>query len=536
MNPTYDYVIIGAGSAGATVATRLTESSDIRVLLLEAGQDQRHEDFWVKVPVGVAKLLDNEKYVWKSKTTPQQTLKGQEIYWPHGKMLGGSSSVNGMIYVRGDPAEYDRWAELGCTGWHYDNCLPYFKRLESSPLGDTKLRGRDGPIGVTHLKETARDALSDAFLKGCMQAGIPFTEDYNGAQYEGVNYLQLSTRNGQRCSTARGHLAISRKRPNLDVQCEAMVTRILFEGKTAVGVEYRQGDQLHQVRAKAEVILSAGAVTSPKLLELSGIGQGQRLQGLGIEVLHHAPEVGENLRDHLQARITYACSQSITINEVLNNKWRTAWMGARYLMNRKGFMSTPSATVHAQARTRPEHTRPEVKIQVHLISGPDRYTIDNFPGFQVGFFQLRPNATGHVHAVSARTEDEPLIEPNYLGDPRDIQAMLDALKLSRRVVQQSAMRDYVERETRPGIDVQDDDGLLDYIKTCGQTSWHPIGTCRMGSDDQAVVDPELRVRGVERLRVVDASVMPTMPSSNTNIPTIMIGERAADLILKARNT
>ena len=536
MTQRFDYIVVGSGSAGATLATRLAQAEKT-VLLLEAGP-AKEKDFWVRVPIGIAKILANPDYVWKFNTQPQATLAGQSIYWPRGRLPGGSSSVNGMIFSRGEPAEFDHWRDLGNIGWGYQDLLPYFKRLETTLVGDNRLRGRDGPISVVSLSGD-RDPLSDAFMLACQQAGIPVTPDYNGSQYEGVSYLQLSTRKGQRSSTAEGYL---RRLPNsnLTFQTNALATSVMMQGRRATGVEYRIGNETRKAYADCEVIVSAGPIKSPQLLELSGIGDGARLQQIGIASVHHLPGVGENLVDHLQSRMTFACTQSITLNEIVGNPLRQAWMGAKYLATRRGLMATPSCTVHALARTSAAQMRPSVKIQLHHLSGKDRFEVadpgqgsglDGYPGFSIGFFQLRPESRGYVHAGTSDALQDPLIEPRYLEREEDRQAMIDALRLARKVMQQPGMAPFVERETRPGVDVTSDADFLAYIKESGQTSFHPVGTCKMGTDSMAVVDSALKVHGITSLRVVDSSIMPTIPSSNTNAASIMVGEKAADLIL-----
>jgi len=530
----FDYVVVGAGSSGAALAHRLAEQADTRVLLLEAGQP-RQNDFWVKVPLGIGKILQNPDYVWQFQTEPQAQVKNQQVYWPRGKLPGGSSSVNGMIYVRGDPAEFDHWRALGCEGWGYQDLLPYFKKFEHAAWGDAAYRGGNGPIHVTELAKDPQP-LADAFVQACLQAGIPANPDYNGAHYEGVGYLQLSTRDGQRCSTAHGYLGQTMP-ARLTLRTQAQAVGIVWEGTRAVGVRYVCDGRVREARASREVVLSAGPILSPQLLELSGVGQGARLQALGIEVKADVPGVGENLLDHLQSRITFECTQRITLNEIVSNPLRQAWMMAKYLVTRRGMAATPTATAHALVRANPKEAQPSVKIQMHHLSAKSRYArtaaagMDLFPGFHIGFFQLRPRSRGSVHITSTDALQAPSMDPRYLHHSEDQEDMVRAFRMAREVAAQSALQSLIVRETRPGPDISDDAAVLDYVRDSGQTSWHPIGTCKMGSDPLAVVDPLLRVRGVQGLRVVDSSIMPTMPSSNTNAASIAIGEKGADCIL-----
>ena len=536
----FDYVIVGAGSSGCVLAEKLSAGGKHSVLLLEAGG--RDTSFNIKVPLYVAHVLNDESLIWPYMTEPQTHLNGQPQRWTRGRVIGGCSSINGNLFVRGDPKEYDNWRALGCHGWGYDDLLPIFKRLEDFPEGDPKVRGSGGPIHCTPL--TKFDPLSDAFLDACGEAGYRKLDDYNDGSYEGAFYLQYSTRNGWRNSTPVGYLNPARKRSNLTVLPNAIVTRVLLEGKRAGGIAYRLahgGEPELQVKARREVILSAGPLASPKLLELSGIGNSAVLQQHGIAVRHHLPGVGENLRDHPNTRITYECSQPITINDVLRSPWAKLKEGLRFVFKREGLLTICSATAQMNHRSSDKAAQPDLVLRLLPLSGKDRYArtpdkgLDPHPGFTFGVTVLQPHSRGTCHIKSSDPLQQAAMDPKYLSHEADAQLFLDGIRVARKVARQPAFKNLIVRETRPGPEVNDDAGLLDYMKGTIQTSWHMVGTCKMGVDDAAVVDPQLRVHGIENLRVIDSSICPTIPSSNTNIPSIAIGEKGADMVLAAVN-
>lgn len=530
----FDYIVVGGGTAGCVVASRLTENASVRVLLIEAGIPDRN--IWIHVPLGVGKLLTNAKYVWPFSTEPEPELHGQKIYTPRGKVLGGTSSINGMGWVRGDPIEFDRWRALGNVGWGYNDILPLYKRMEDFRGGDPAVRGRGGPMHIIDRRDWSTDALSNAFLDACVENGIPNNSDYNGRTFEGVGYLQQNSFRGRRWSTAPAYLDPAKKRPNLKIVTGALATRVLFEGTRATGIKYIADGQTRVAQVRAEVILCAGTVKTPQLLELSGIGQAERLRALGIPVIYDAPEVGENHFDHLQVRITYECKQAVTINDIMQSRLRRYWEGIRYLFTRRGLLSVPASTVHAMARSTPAEQRPDLKVQIALFSGKDRYSrskgqgMDPFPGFSIGFFKMRPESRGSIHIKNADPHADPAIKLNFLTHPTDIATYKRAFQYVRKLAAQPALQPFVKAETRPGPSVASADELFDYARKTGQPAWHAIGTCRMGADATAVVDPRLRVRGVQGLRIADISIMPTMAAPNTMAPAILIGEKAADMI------
>lgn len=535
---TFDFIVVGAGSAGCALAGRLSENPQHRVLLIEAGIDDPW--VWIRIPTGVAKIVVGERAMWRFDTEPSPGVNGRALFCPRGKNVGGTANINGMFWVRGDPAEYDNWAKLGNPGWRYADVLPLFKRMERYAQGDPAVRGHDGPLVITEYGP--RDTLSDAFLKACAQAGIPENPDTNSGNYIGGGLIQMSTRKGLRWSVREAYVRPAQQRANFRLVTRAQVTRLLFEGegetRRVCGVEWNQDGKRMSARAAREVALCAGAIQSPQLLELSGIGDSARLGSLGIAVTKHLPGVGENLRDHLQARLMLELKGIKTLNEIMPSAWEKMKMGLRWVLLRDGLMSVPGATAHAYTKTDPNRAQPDLKLQLHHLSSPDernpkKLVLDPFPGCSIGMVHQQPASRGSVHVRTADPLKQPEIHTNYLTQDEDLQTFLKAMKIVRRVTQQPALAQYAVRELRPGPAITSDGAMEEYLRATIFPSYHPVGTCKMGSDAQAVVDAQLRVHGVPGLRVADASIMPTIPASNTNAAAIMIGEKAADLMLAA---
>lgn len=530
----YDYIVVGAGSAGAALAAGLADDGRHSVLLLEAGNDDRW--IWTRIPAGVYYLLRSPRGLWRFFTEPEPGMNGRRIFWPRGRILGGSSTVNGMIWVHGDSAEYDNWRDtFGAVGWGGDDLKPVLKAIETSRPGTAAHRGKSGPVHVSEYGP--RLPMMDAFLDACESAGIPRTDDYN-ASYDGAGYLQFNTRRGWRFGTREAYLQRARLRGKLDLQTDALVHRVLFDGTRATGVAVEQRGQLHTIACTREVILCAGAIQSPQLLELSGIGDAARLQRLGIDVVVDRPAVGENLHDHLHTRLSFRCSGVTTLNQIMPSLLRKGIMAARWVLAGNGLMSCSGQIIHALVRSEAGLAQPDLKVQLHWLSSPDardpdKLVLDDFPGVSIGVFPLRPTSRGAVHIQSSDPREFPVMQANYLATDQDRAITLAGVRLVRRIATQPALQHYCLTEERPGDAAQSDDEILEFVRQSSQTSYHPVGSCRMGADDAAVVDPNLRVKGVTGLRVADASVFPTMPSANTNAPAIAVGAKAVSLILQS---
>ena len=523
----YDFIVVGAGSAGCVLANRLSADPSHRVLLLEAGG--RDVNPWIHIPVGYFKTMHNPSVDWCYQTAPDPGIANRRLQWPRGKVLGGTSSLNGLLYVRGQREDYDRWAELGNPGWGYADVLPYFRKSEDQERGESEYHGAGGPLKVSDLR--LRRPIADRFIDAAVETGIPRNDDYNGASQEGVGYYQQTAHKGFRWSTAKGFLRPAMKRPNLHVATRAQALRLLFDGKRASGVEYLHKGARRTAHANAQVVLAAGAIGSPQLLQCSGVGPAEHLRSLGIAVVHDLPEVGESLQDHLQIRLVFKTNER-TLNDEVNNLFRKAMVGLEYLAFRSGPLTLAASQVAIFTRSHAGANRPDIQFHFQPLSADKPGEgAHKFSAFTASVCQLRPESRGYVRITTPDALEHPEIQPNYLSTETDRQAAVNGIKVARRIAEASALKPYITDEFVPGRQYQTDDELLEAARQHSQTIYHPTSTCRMGSDDGAVVDPRLRVRGIDGLRVVDASVMPEIVSGNTNAPTIMIAEKASDMII-----
>jgi len=528
---TYDYIVVGAGSAGAVVANRLSADARTKVLLLEAGP-AKHP--WTRVPIGFAKLINSPTANWLYTAQPEANTNGRALPVPRGKMLGGSSSLNGMAFVRGQAQDFDTWAQMGNHGWSYEGVLPFFKRMERYESGgDDAFRGREGPLRVTNPEP--RDPLYAALIKAAGQVGIAHNPDYNGATQDGIAMSQATIASGRRMSTARCYLDPIRKRSNLHIETDALTQAVVLDGKRCTGVRYSVGGAMREARATREVVISAGSINSPQLLELSGIGQPERLQALGIEVRHALAGVGENLRDHFAPRTRWHIgANGFTFND-RGRGLGLAGQALRYALSGKGMLGMVAAPIRAFVRSRDGLEAPDVLLGwVPMLTEPGLKgpKLSRQSGVTCYAHPMRPESKGHIHIVSAEPRQPPAINFNFLSSPIDAEITARAVRIARAVMTAPALAPLRVTEVAPGATQTTDDEILDWVKRAAETTYHPVGTCKMGSDPMAVVDARLRVHGIEGLRVADASIMPTLTSGNTNAPSIMIGEKAADMVLK----
>jgi choline dehydrogenase len=528
----YDYIVTGAGSAGCVLASRLSESGRHRVLLLEAGGKDSNP--WIHIPLGYARTFVDPKVNWMFDSEPEPNLNDRVMYQPRGKVLGGTSSINGMIYMRGNHADYDEWRQRGCEGWDWESVLPYFRKAEDNERGESEFHGSGGPLRVSN--QPYEWEIGKLLLEACIQAGIPHNPDFNGAQQEGAGYYQTTTKDRRRWSTAAAYLRPARKRQNLAIQTHAHATRVLLENGRAVGVEYRTPQGLRTARARGEVIVSGGAYGSPQLLLLSGIGPAEHLQDMGITVLHDLPGVGSNLHDHFNTFCAWRISRSISLNELHHSIPRQMVAGLQYVLYRGGPMSGNGLYVGALVKSDKSLERPDLQMNISAWSTIDR-TRDGiishpFPGFAISPVHLRPEGRGTVRLKSSDPLAPPEIRFNFLRSEYDMQAVIKGMRIARQIARQHVLQNLVVAETLPGTAVISDEQLADDVRKRGVSNLHPVGSCSMGHGPNAVVDPRLRVHGISGLRVVDASIMPSIIAGNTNAPTIMIAEKASDMILQ----
>jgi choline dehydrogenase len=527
----FDFVIVGAGSSGCVLANRLSADAATTVAVVEAGP--RDDSFWIHLPIGYGRTMWDPAVNWKFQTEPEPNMDGRQIYWPRGRVLGGSSSINGLIVIRGQPEDYDRWARAGAPGWEWADVLPYFIKLESNAdLAGDQLHGSSGPLPVTTIRR--RHELIEAFIASAEANGVPRNDDFNGRAQEGAGYFQLTTRNGWRMSAADAYLRPAEKRANLTVLTEAQVVRILFEGRQAVGIVCRQGSHggtTRTIKARRGVILSAGAIQSPHLLMLSGVGPAAHLQEHGVPVLIDRPAVGQNLQDHLQFRLIYKCAKAITTNDALRSVWGKAKLGLEWLLFRTGAFAVGINQGGLFARLMPNVKSPDIQFHVATLSADMAGgKVHDFSGFTMSVCQLRPESRGHIALASSDPLERPRVHANYLATAADRDYAVASIRFARKLAASEPLASLIAAEVTPGRQIESDADILAFARQNGATIFHPAGTCRMGADDDAVVDPRLRVRGVDRLWVADCSIMPTLVSGNTNIPAMMIAEKAADMI------
>ena len=525
---TFDYIVVGAGSAGSVLANRLSADPKHKVLVLEAGRESHP---WSRIPVGFARLIENPAANWLYSSEPEEATGNRRVPIPRGKLLGGSSSINGMVFVRGQAQDYDTWAQFGNRGWSYREVLPIFRDMEDyQGDGDAEYRGQGGLLKVNESNESG--AIYEALIKAAEENGIPYTKDYNGAKQDGIGMTQATIRNGRRQSTAFCYLDPARGRPNLTIQANALTECLLIEGKRCVGVRYTVGGQTREARANREVVVSAGSINSPQLLELSGIGQPELLRGLGIAVKHELKGVGENLRDHYSPRMKWTVPASLGMT--YNDKARGSglvWQALKYAFTNKGLLGLPAAPIRAYIRTRAGLDAPDAAISwVPFLVG-ENFQLAKNSGVTAIMNILRSESTGSIHVSSASPNEAPAVRFNFLSAQLDRDVTLEAMRITRRIMTAPSMRGIATDEIAPGVNIQSEGELLDWVKKNAETTYHPVGTCKMGQDPMAVVDDQLRVHGMEGLRVADASIMPTLTSGNTNAPSIMIGEKASRMIL-----